>query len=323
MLAFRGPPPDEKTWQVHHKDGDKANNRLDNLEYVSPAQNALHSYATGKRRSCAFAQSKPVVWRQLGTEKWITCASGTQAAQQLGLWQSSVSKACREHVPVKGYEFRFEEVSDRVLPGEEWRPMLSPTAANAVVGRTVSSFGRVTSKRGVISRGNLSDCGYHYTRICSPFFSIKVAVHRLVALAFLKQPESTSMLYVNHKDLDKSNNRADNLEWVSHAENIAHFHANAAFARTAGMKPVLSRLHGSNDIWRLHPSIRTAARNLGVHQANISACVLGTRSHTGGYEFKLSSFAESLPGEEWRIVDIDALKRDRKDRTQRFPGSME
>ena len=30
-LAFLGPPPDDLTWQVHHRDGNKANNRFGQL----------------------------------------------------------------------------------------------------------------------------------------------------------------------------------------------------------------------------------------------------------------------------------------------------
>lgn len=48
-----GPIP--KGVEVNHKDGDKTNNRLDNLELVTHAKNIEHSYRVlgGKPRGCA------------------------------------------------------------------------------------------------------------------------------------------------------------------------------------------------------------------------------------------------------------------------------
>ena len=43
-------------------------------------------------------------------------------------------------------------------------------------------------------------------------------IHRLVAQAFIPNPDNLSE--VNHKDEDKSNNRADNLEWCDHKYNM-------------------------------------------------------------------------------------------------------
>ena len=46
-------------------------------------------------------------------------------------------------------------------------------------------------------------------------------VHRLVAECFVPKPAGED-LEVNHKDGDKLNNHASNLEWVSHLENVRH-----------------------------------------------------------------------------------------------------
>lgn len=310
MLAFKGPPPNEQAWQVHHKDGDRANNRLDNLEYVTRSQNMLHSYACLTRRSNATALSKPVMWRRRGTEKWTLSPSGRQAAEQLGLRQSLVSAVCRGKASSREFEIQFE-ASPAILNGEEWRPMLDPASGDQVHKRTVSSFGRVTSTTGLIGKGSLGKSGYYCTSIsCTSLPKRVVSVHRLVAFAFLGPPPCVSLTHVNHKDLDKGNNSADNLEWVSPAENASHFHDNRSINRRNGRKPVLSRAHGSTDEWNLHCSVSSAARVASAQKVTVWKCCNGRLLQTRGYEFKYAE-AKSLPGEKWREVDIKLLRDDR------------
>ena len=62
-------------------------------------------------------------------------------------------------------------------------------------------------------------------------------VHRLVASAFLPKPDS-EVLEVNHKNLNKTDNRVSNLEWTSKHENMQHAHDSGAFDHDVWRKPV-------------------------------------------------------------------------------------
>ena len=314
-LTFHGRPASEDMWQVHHIDGNPSNNALNNLEYVTPSQNQLYSHATLSRQSGHHLQSKPVLWRVIGSEGWSRFPSITDAAKELGIAKESISKCCHnKRSSVKDFEFRFENVKPIQDQGEEWRNMRHPRTGEDVPGRLVSSLGRITSKQGHVSQGALNKSGYCITRVLGQDFR----VHQLVACLFLPPPSRSAQIQVNHKDFNKQNNAVVNLEYVTPAENRAHFLANRRLIRVSGRKPVWSRACSSQDEWVWHPSINSAAEALGSNKGSISGCLSGKVRQSGGYEFRIadSTATRSLPGELWRDVDMSVLLHDKMRRTK-------
>ena len=304
----------QNKWLVHHRDGNKSNNRLDNLEWASHSQNAAYYYQTLTENVGRPSLCKPVARRKLGAKTWETFPSVSLAAERLGISPGVVSNCCRGLSSVSGSELRFQDVGPTLLEAEEWRPMLDPTSLSEVPGRQVSSLGRITSPRRSICKGSLNQVGYYATKI----FGRNHYVHRLVALSFLGPPP-LNRPYVNHKDLDKGNNAVENLEYVSMAENQQHFHANAVRKGSSHVKPVWSRRVGSIGDWTWHPSMTSASNALFVSLGSVSRCVQGQFKQTGGHEFRLAEPPEAatLPGEEWRMVDLDQLQLDRRMRMEK------
>ena len=64
------------------------------------------------------------------------------------------------------------------------------------------------------------DNGYYRVNMTLNGKSRLHSIHRLVALAFLENPENKPQ--VNHKFGDKENNQAENLEWATQPENARH-----------------------------------------------------------------------------------------------------
>lgn len=73
-------------------------------------------------------------------------------------------------------------------------------------------------KKGILykKKGTIHKRGYVYVRTANRNYQL----HRLVAEAFIINP--LNKYYVNHIDGNKTNNRWDNLEWVTGKENAQH-----------------------------------------------------------------------------------------------------
>lgn len=99
-------------------------------------------------------------------------------------------------------------------------------------GYRVSDTGLVKTFKGrnpgAIKSQNNHHQGYKRLQLCVDDIKIGVTVHRLVAAAFIENPEK--LKYVNHKNGIKHDNRVENLEWCSSGDNQRH-------AYRTGLKP--------------------------------------------------------------------------------------
>ena len=160
----------------------------------------------------------------------------------------------------------------------------------------VSNYGRVKSlkygKERILVQ-NIERGGYLHVMLTKDRKKYTKKVHRLVAFAF---PEICGEWFegaeVNHKDENKQNNKAENLEWCDHSYNNTYGDKTARMIKNRKgknkCKPV-TQLSKSGEIINKYPSAREAARVLGVSNIYISMCCRGIRKTAYGYKWNYNN----------------------------------
>lgn len=266
MVAITFVPNPQNLPLVDHIDRQRANNRSDNLRWVTAKQNQTN------RGGRVGGHKRPVTQKTGDAVK--TWATPREAEDALGLRRGSVSEACGKGTCVGGSHWVYEQIE---VDGEEWKQ------SSKFQDCHVSSHGRVKGPRGLVC-GYLS-MGYRTYR--------NIGVHRLVAEEFCVKPLGTTI--VNHKDGDRQNNHKDNLEWCTVADNTRHaIQAGLKTRHGARSRPV-ERISIDGTTIR-YESLTEAAIANGADTENsnqlvalvsrISAVCLGKRLTTAGYRWK-------------------------------------
>ena len=156
----------------------------------------------------------------------------------------------------------------------------------------VSNLGRVRSldridcygrpHKGKIIKQGLWKSGYPNLSLHKDGSIINTSVHRLVAKAFV--PGYFEGADVNHRDEDKMNNRADNLEWCTRSYNNT-YGTGMDRRKLIISKPVVQMTLDGKFISN-HQSIIDANRDTGIARASIRDCCSGKYKHAGGYRWR-------------------------------------
>ncbi len=152
---------------------------------------------------------------------------------------------------------------------------------------SVSNKGRVrNNKSGKILKQCLYENGYLGVNMNMNGKIFKKRVHRLVAEMFIRKPNENEQ--VNHKDEIKTNNSADNLEWVTSKENINYGTRTARISKALSVK--IDQLTIGGEYSRNFDSAISADRSLGGNGngSNIIKVCKGNRKSYKGYKWKYS-----------------------------------
>lgn len=160
----------------------------------------------------------------------------------------------------------------------------------------ISDFGRLKSFK-VAPLGqirSLTNAKGDYLRVVLQGKGVprkSISIHRLVAEHFLPQPPCRSI--VNHIDGNKQNNRADNLEWISQAENVRHSKKYLHPTQFDGMlsynhqrRRNVYQYNSAGTLLASYESCKEASEKTGICKRSIERAANGERKTAGGSIWK-------------------------------------
>jgi hypothetical protein len=133
-----------------------------------------------------------------------------------------------------------------------------------------------------ILKGDTNNIGYRRVWLYNPIKK-RMFVHRLVALAFCEGYDKEKV--VNHKDGDKLNNCASNLEWVTHSENDLHaFRLGLRSVCPCTFKHKIVAYKQDGTIYKIYNNTQECCDDLNVARPNVYACCNGKHRTCRGYK---------------------------------------
>jgi hypothetical protein len=127
--------------------------------------------------------------------------------------------------------------------------------------------------------------------------------HRIVAEVFVRNNDIENKTVVNHIDGDKTNNRVDNLEWVTQSENHRHAFRIGLRHWKNGMgelsRPVVQLNKDGKIFINEFESISAAKRAIGAKSCSgIRNCCKGIDKHSYGFKWMFLEDYKSMESEE-------------------------
>ena len=272
----------EKKAHVNHKDKNSLNNHLSNLEWNTPKENNAHK----SKGVIQTTNQNLAIWRvdlKSGDkiEKYSSIDLASKSIFEEGLSKnihsikSSISCSIRG-VYKSSFGFKWELDKDEDLDTEIWKEINIENEETS--GYYISSLGRFKNKKGVIMKDyKPHHSGYIYLRVNIK----KYALHRLVALTFIENPENKP--FVNHIDGNKLNNKVENLEWLTCCENNLHVHK---IGLNKGHKREIIQYDLElNEIEKFN-TIKEASKKLNICYSSIKSVLYKKQNTAGGFIFK-------------------------------------
>lgn len=174
------------------------------------------------------------------------------------------------------------------LKGEIWRDVYGYDGFYEIsnMGRCITHHAKGSSKytkQGRLKNKVFGSNGYAMYSLHKDGTSKSHLTHRLVAQAFISNPQNKSE--VNHKDEDISNNNVDNLEWVTSKENANYGTRNIRSTKNHNYNKIV-QLTLEYQFVAIHENSRVASEKVGLGGGScIIRCCKGYNNQSKGYKW--------------------------------------
>lgn len=206
--------PDNKP-TVNHINNNKLDNRVINLEWATRSeQNFKENKKNGQNNK---NRGKSINQYDLKGNFIKTWKKLIDAQNELGIDVKNISQVLRgKQKTAGGFIWKYNEMVNS-MDGEIWKKCFLGFDYEDEI--YVSNLGRVKRKNNIPTYGTSLQKYYVIRIYINKETKYKTfLIHRLVALAFIPNPENKRI--VNHKDENRGNNNVENLEWMTDKENV-------------------------------------------------------------------------------------------------------
>lgn len=285
ILAFQGYPPETgHKYTVDHIDRDPSNNTPINLRWATCQQQVQNSQVCDNIKRICIAKYRKIELLHDGKivifENMNLAVDFIRTQHKLKIVNSTIKRNIYRALLAKNLYYGFWSKATyhdnygefAIIPSDKIR------MANDYYA---SDLGYIKTPHGTITKGSFDkNSGYMTININRHEYR----VHRLIAFAFLKNNEINQEI-VNHIDGDKTNNKKENLEWVTHKRNSLHAFQ-IGLSKTPKGRAICKINVKTDDIIKVFTSVREAAKSIGKTHCNLVACCAGRQKTAYGFGWK-------------------------------------